>query len=44
MGRDRDIVKTSLSIDLKEIAMLNEEVKDALDIKQGHGTLLYAHV
>ena len=44
MCRDRDIMKTGFNIDLREIAMLTEEVKDALDVRQGHGTLLYACV
>ena len=44
MCRDRDIMKIGFSIDLREIAMLTEEVKDALDVRQGHGTLLYARV
>ena len=44
MGRSRDIMKTGLYINLREIAMLTEEVKDALDVRQAHGTLLYARV
>ena len=44
MCRDRDIMKTGFDIDLREIAMLTKEIKDALDIRQGHGTLLYAHI
>ena len=44
MGRDRDIMKTGFNINLREIAMLTKRVKDALDIRQVHGTLLYAHV
>ena len=44
MCRNRDIMKTGFNIDLREIAMLTEEVKDALDIRQGDGTLLYARI
>ena len=44
MCRDRDIMKTGFNIDLREIAMLTEKVKDALDVRQGHCTLLYARI
>ena len=42
MRRDRDIIKAGFNINLREKAMLTEKVKDALDVRQGHGTLLYA--
>ena len=44
MGHYRNIMETGFNINLREIAMLTEEVKDALDVRQAHGTLLYARV